>query len=97
MVWIISFIWTAVLNIFVFKHSVENEVGINVIHTPGLNTRVSPFCRHKGKQHSLYAKTTPGLQNIPYIRVFYNSVLSSQIVHLITLHMGISICAAQQF
>jgi len=49
---IIGFIWTVVLNVFVFKYSVENYVGINVTHTPGLSTRTSTFYRHKGKQHS---------------------------------------------
>jgi len=66
-----------------------------VIYTSGLNTRISPFCRHKGKQHSWYIKITPTLQNIPYI--FYNSFLLLQIIHLITFHLRIRICAAQQF
>ena len=95
MVWIIRFIWTAVLNVFVFKYSVENLVGINVFHTTGLNTRTSPFYRHKGKQQSLYIKITLSLQNIPYI--FYNSVLSLQIIHFITFHLRTRICASQQF
>jgi hypothetical protein len=66
-----------------------------VIYTPGLNTRISTFHRHKGKQHNVYIKITPTLQNIPYI--FYNSVLSLQTIHLITLHLRTRICAAQQF
>ena len=66
-----------------------------MIHTPGLNTSISPFCRHKGKQHSSYTKITSSLQNIPYI--FYNSALSLQIVYLITLHLRLRIFAAQHF
>ena len=55
-------------------------------YTPGLNTRISTFHWHEGKKHSFYIKVTPTLQNIPYI--FYNIVLSLQIIYLIRLHLS---------
>ena len=66
-----------------------------MIYTPGLNSHITTFHRHKGKKHHVYIKITPSLQNIPYI--LYDSVLSLQIIYLIMLHLTIGICSAQQF